>query len=69
MTEISWIKAQVHWETFGYKEKRDYNCETKPFVCALEGHSCNCPNGFVHYAKTSHNVGMGSTPDNFQNSM
>jgi len=51
MTSISWIKAQVHWQKFGYKEKRNYSCEKAPFICAKEGHECNCPNGFFYYLK------------------
>ena len=58
-TSTSWIKAQVHWHTFGKAEGRNFECETKPFKCADEGGSCTCPNGFLHYGmryQTWHNL-------------
>jgi hypothetical protein len=40
MTATSWIKAQEHYYTHGYKEKREYKCDTDPFKCADEGGEC-----------------------------
>lgn len=49
ITSTSWIKAQEHWYRHGKKEGRLFECETKPFKCAEEGASCQCPNGFLHF--------------------
>jgi len=61
MTGISWLKATEHWHEFGYKEKRVYTCDVKPYKCADENYkgeydkaanmrgNCNCPNGNLHY--------------------
>lgn len=51
LTSTSWIKAQEHYYSHGYKEKRDYKCDHDPFKCADEGQECSCTNGFLHYGK------------------
>lgn len=50
-TKNSWKRAMQHWIDFGFKEKRNANCEGKNISkCADHGQDCVC-NGRVYYGR------------------